>query len=391
MRLLHTSDWHLGRTLHGYGLHEAQEQALDFIVDLAISRSVDIVAVAGDVFDRAIPPVESLRVFNDVIERLAGAGVVTVVTAGNHDSGDRLAIYSGILQAGVHVVGSLAEVGSGIELADEFGAIVFYPLPYLEPDLAREVLGTPGSKLERSHAAVMDAVLDLIELDISTRGASRAVGICHAFVASTGANPETSDSERDLTVGGVQVIPASIFANRGLTYVALGHLHRQQVISSSEPVMAYSGSLLRYSLSETAHTKSVSIVEIGAVGTLPEIEIVEIPQPRPMSRLRAGIDELVGVNHEAERGHFVELIVTDRQLPDRMHAQLDAVFPYALRKLYDPEGRDDIASAERGDARGKEPLALIGDFYVKVTGSPPAPGEAKLLREIYEVVRGRAT
>lgn len=288
MRLLHTSDWHLGRTLHGYGLHEAQEVALNFIVDLAISRSVDVVAVAGDVFDRAIPPVESLRIFNEVIERLSAAEITTVITAGNHDSGDRLALYSRVLRSGVHVVGSLAEVGSGIELADEFGAIVFYPLPYLEPDLAREVFGARGSKLERSHAAVMDAALDLIESDMLKRDASRAIGIGHAFVAAVGANPETSESERDLTVGGVQVISASTFAGRGLTYVALGHLHRQQIVSSAEPLISYSGSLLRYSLSETAHTKSVSIVEIGAVGTLPEIELVELPQPRPMSRLRGG-------------------------------------------------------------------------------------------------------
>lgn len=391
MRLLHTSDWHLGRTLHGYGLHEAQEVALNFIVDLAISRSVDVVAVAGDVFDRAIPPVESLRIFNEVIERLSAAEITTVITAGNHDSGDRLALYSRVLRSGVHVVGSLAEVGSGIELADEFGAIVFYPLPYLEPDLAREVFGARGSKLERSHAAVMDAALDLIESDMLKRDASRAIGIGHAFVAAVGAYPETSESERDLTVGGVQVIPASTFAGRGLTYVALGHLHRQQIVSSAEPLISYSGSLLRYSLSETAHTKSVSIVEIGAVGTLPEIELVELPQPRPMSRLRGGIDELLGEKYLTERDHFVELIVTDRQPPDRMHAQLDAVFPYALRKLYEPEGRDNVAGSERGDARGKEPLELIGDFYTKVTGAPPGTVEAKLLREVYEKVRGRVT
>ena len=391
MRLLHTSDWHLGRTLHGYGLQEAQEQALKFLVDLAISRSVDAVIVAGDVFDRAIPPVESLRLFNRIIESLAAAGIVTVVTAGNHDSGDRLAIYSGVLQPGVHVVGSLNDVGSAIELEDEFGAVLLYPLPYLEPDVAREVLGQPAAKLERSHEAVMNAALDRIAADIAARGTSRAVAIGHAFVASSGTDCETSESERDLTVGGVQVVPASSFAGRGLTYVALGHLHRQQLVSSADPMISYSGSLLRYSISETRHIKCALIVDIGEAGSAPALEPVEIPQPRPMSRLRGRIEDLLSDKYENEHEHFVELVVTDAQSPDRMHARLDIAFPYALRKLYEPEGRDESAITERGDARGKEPLELIGDFYSKVTGAPPATDEAKLLREIYELVRDRVT
>jgi exonuclease SbcD len=391
MRLLHTSDWHLGRTLHGYGLQEAQEQAIDFIVDLAISRSVDVVVVAGDIFDRAIAPIESLRVFNGAIERLAAAGIIAVVTAGNHDSGDRLAIYSGVLQPGVHVVGSLDEVGSAIEIADEFGSVSLYPLPYLDPDIARDVFGTPAAKVERSHEAVMGAALDLIEADIAARKVHRAVGIGHAFVASVNVEAQTSESERDLTVGGVQVISTSVFAGRGLTYVALGHLHRQQVVQPTGPMIAYSGSLLRYSISEALHTKCVLVVEIGASGNSPTIEIVDIPQPRPMSRLRGGIDELLGEKYDAQRDHFVELIVTDTQYPDRMHVRLDEVFPFALRKLYDPEGRDSQAGAGRGDARGKDPLELIGDFYTKVTGAPPAADEAELLRAVYEAVRGQAT
>ena len=144
MRFLHSADWHLGRTLHGFSLREAQEQAVAHVVDLAISRGVDLVIVAGDVFDRAVPPVESLRLLNEALVRLDGAGITTIITSGNHDSGDRLASYSALLRDRVRIVGSMAEIGVPVELADEFGPVLVYPLPFLEPDTARQLLGAEG-------------------------------------------------------------------------------------------------------------------------------------------------------------------------------------------------------------------------------------------------------
>jgi exonuclease SbcD len=395
VRLLHTSDWHLGRSLHSTSLQAAQEQAVGFIVDLAVSQSVDCIVIAGDVFDRAIPPIESLRLLNRAIDALAAAGVTVIITAGNHDSGDRLATYSGVLAKGVHLVGSLDSVGTAIVLEDGFGPILVYPLPYLEPDVARVRLSGVDEPLERSHEAVMRAAVDLIRRDLAGRPAPipRAVAIGHAFVANVGRpeewtaeGPITSESERDLTVGGVQVVPAGVFDGAGLQYVALGHLHRGHEVSGGDTIVRYSGSLLRYSFSEAAHDKHVVIVDIGAPGTACAIREVSLPQPRPMSRLRDSIDALLSDTYVDAREHFVELVVTDAAPPERMHARLDSVFAYALRKSHEPANRVSLAR-DRGDARGKEPLDVVADFLRKVTGAVPDEAQLEILRAGYEECR----
>ena len=395
MRLLHTSDWHLGRSLHSTSLQAAQEQAVGFIIDLAVLESVDCIVIAGDVFDRAIPPIESLRLLNRAIDALAAAGVTVIITAGNHDSGDRLATYSGVLTHGVHLVGSLDSVGIPVVLKDEFGPVLVYPLPYLEPDVARVSLSGDDEPLERSHEAVMRAAVNLIRRDLAGRSVPtpRAVAMGHAFVANVGRPEEwtdegrtTSESERDLTVGGVQVVPAGVFDGAGLQYVALGHLHRGHEVSGGDTIVRYSGSLLRYSFSEAAHDKHVVIVDIGAPGTDCEIREVSLPQPRPMSRLRDSIDALLSDTYAHAREHFVELVVTDDAPPERMHARLDAVFAYALRKSHEPANRVSL-ERDRGDSRGKEPLDVIADFLRKVTGAVPDEAQLSILRAGYEECR----
>lgn len=232
MRLLHTSDWHLGRTLHGFSLRQAQADAVMAIVATAVERDVDVVVIAGDVFDRAVPPIEALRLLNEALARLDSAGITTVITAGNHDSGDRLATYAGLLRDGVHIIGSACEAGTGISLTDDFGTVMIYPLPYLEPDFARVDLALGAEPLERSHEAVISAALSRIDEDLARRGHPRAVVVAHAFVIDGAMTPDdvASASERDLSVGGVQVVSAALFDGRGVDYVALGHLHRPRQV-----------------------------------------------------------------------------------------------------------------------------------------------------------------
>ena len=392
MLLLHTSDWHLGRSLHGFSLGEEQSSAVDFVVGLAIERGVDAFVLSGDVFDRAVPPVESLRLLNSALERLSAAGIPAIVIAGNHDSGDRLATYAGLLRQGVHLVGGTDGIGVGVELHDASGAVIVYAIPYLDPDSARHTLAAGADPLERSHEAVVGAALDAISADLERRGHPRAVAIGHAFVvAATGAEPVdasvTSSSERDLTVGGVQVVPAGVFAGRGLSYVALGHLHRPQQVGIADPVMAYSGSLLRYSLSESEHVKSVALVDIAPSDGRVTIERVPMRAGRGMARLRDTLERLTGEDYREHRDDFVELVVTDDAYPERMHARLDAVFPYALVKLHRPASGGSVPTGDRGDARGREPVEVMADFLRKVTGREPTPAESEVLRRTYEAVR----
>ena len=223
----------------------------------------------------------------------------------------------------------------------------------------------------------------------------------------------TSESERDLTVGGVQVVPASVFEGAGLEYVALGHLHRGHEVSSGRPIVRYSGSLLRYSFSEAEHDNDVVgrahfarcladmleqiadlrikygrrvIVDIGEPGTGCAVREAALPQPRPMSRLRDSIDALLSDTYADAREHFVELVVTDDAPPERMHSRLDAVFAFALTKRHEPANRVSLERA-RGDARGRLPLDVVSDFIVKVTGVEPDEEQRAILVTGYEASR----
>lgn len=390
VRILHTSDWHLGRSLHGYGLQQAQETAVRWIVQRAVDLQVDVLVIAGDVFDRAIPPIESLRLFNEALTALAEHGIVTVATAGNHDSGDRLATYGALLRPGTHLIGSIGAVGQPVQVESRSGGapLLLYPLPYLEPDVARvELAGSADSPLDRSHHAVLAAALDRISADLATRGRPHSVVIGHGFVTADASEmAQTSDSERDLSVGGVQAVGAGIFADRGFDYVALGHLHRPHTVSE-QPTVRYSGSLLRYSLSESSHTKTVSVVELSEPGAAPVVWEEEIPQPRGMQRLRGAMDWLTGEECAGARADFVELVVTDDVYPDRMYARLDVLFPFALTKEHRPERIAHTGGKQRGDARGREPMDVLQDFYFKVTQTDPTEDEIALLRQAYETSR----
>ncbi|HEY0507896.1 MAG TPA: exonuclease subunit SbcD, partial [Blastococcus sp.] len=231
MRLLHTSDWHIGRTLHGTDLLAEQEAVLAGLARVVTAESVDVVLVAGDVYDRAVPSADATAVLDRVVGRLLAAGAAVVMTPGNHDSARRLGTFSGLLSAaGLHVRTSTPRLDEPVLLADEHGDVAIYGLPFLEPEVARHELGITTA---RSHEAVLGAAMERVRADLFLRPGARSVVLAHAFVGGGVA----SDSERDICVGGVDLVPASVF--EGIDYVALGHLHRPQTLS---PRMRYSGS-----------------------------------------------------------------------------------------------------------------------------------------------------
>lgn len=269
MRLLHTSDWHLGRSFHRVGLLEAQAAFLDHLVATVHAHGVDAVLVSGDVYDRAVPPLPAVELFDTALHRLAEAGVPTVMISGNHDSARRLGVGAGLIErAGIHLRTDPAGIGTPVVLTDAHGDVALYGLPYLEPALVREQLGAPKG----GHEAVLAAAMDRVRADLAGRAGTRSVVLAHAFVA--GGAP--SDSERDITVGGVAAVPAGVFD--GVDYVALGHLHGSQTLT---PRVRYSGSPLAYSFSEADHRKTMWLVDLGADGAVLTAERVDCPVPVP--------------------------------------------------------------------------------------------------------------
>ncbi len=389
MRLLHTSDWHLGRTLHRADLLEAQAAFLDALVETVCAERVDAVLVAGDVHDRAVPSLDAVALYDDALVRLRGAGARVVLTSGNHDSAARLGSGSRLVDAaGVHVRTRPQSVGEPVLLADEHGDVAVYGLPYLEPEAVRTVLPPdPEGRAEepRGHAGVLGRAMACVRADLAGRRA-RSVVLAHAWVAGGGA----SDSERDISVGGVGQVPLSVFD--GVDYTALGHLHGPQVLREG---LRYSGSPLAYSFSEAGHAKGSWLVELGATG-LVRVEQVPAPVPRRLSLLAGRLDDLLrSAEHEAMRDDWLSVVLTDPVRPDDPMERLRLRFPHVLVLEWRPEGagQDDRTYGAR--VAGRDDLEVAAEFVRHVRGagsSEGAPDEAEraLLREALEAGRAGA-
>ncbi len=399
MRMLHTSDWHLGRTLHGVDLLGHQAAFLDHLVELARAESVDAVVVAGDVYDRAVPPVEAVQLLADALRRLSETAAV-VVTPGNHDSAIRLGFGAELMRPGVHLRARVADVGQPVVLRDEHGPVAVHALPYLDPDAVRTVLADDGEPLARSHEAVVGAAMARVRRDLAARAGSgsgsgsggrvRSVVLAHAFVIGGLA----SESERDIRVGGVDAVPAGVFA--GVDYVALGHLHGPQAISfpvpdgagpgSAEcaPVLRYSGSPLAYSFSEMQHRKSSVLVELGADGVVAS-SLVPAPVPRRLAEVTGTLGDLLGVAGDGHEDDWLRAVVTDPVRPPELHARLKARFPHLLVTEHRPPAGTARTRAAVVTA-AQDPVDVAAQFVEHVTGAAPSGEELAVLRAAYEQV-----
>jgi exonuclease SbcD len=370
VRLLHTSDWHLGRTLHGESLLEHQSAFLEWLSDLATERGVDAVVVAGDIYDRAVPPPDAVRLLDSALSRLSGAGVPVLVTSGNHDSAVRLGFGARLAEtAGVHLRTRLDDLCSPLVVA----GVGIYGIPYLLPDAVMADL-----QAERSHASVLRAAVARIRADAARRGIDRVVVVAHAFV--TGA--VGCESERDVSVGGIGDAPASVFA--GIDYVALGHLHGAQQIAVN---VRYSGSPLPFSFSERSHVKSVSLVEVDETGV--HVEAVPIPVPRPMAELRGRLEDLLADPAAAPRDAWVKAVLTDPSRPAAPMERLREVWPHTLALEFRPDAAQRPAAADLARVReARDPVEICSLFVEWVDSTYPDRRCADELRAAVEVVRG---
>ncbi|MCW2714988.1 MAG: exonuclease [Frankiales bacterium] len=383
MRLLHTSDWHLGRSLHRCDLRAAQAGYLDHLVEVVRSESVDAVLVSGDVYDRAVPPVDAVELCETALVRLRETGARVVVISGNHDSARRLGFGSRLVDAaGVHLRTRPADVATPVLLEDRHGQVAVYGIPYLEPEAVRDHLPAdpldPGAEVARGHVGVLGRGLACARADASARGAGRTVVLAHAWV--TGGAP--SDSERDVTVGGVGSVPASLFD--GFSYSALGHLHRPQVLANG---LRYSGSPLAYSFSEADHVKGSWLVDLDAQG-LAEVVHVPAPVPRRLSTVRGTLDDLLTSRaFDEQEGHWLTAVYTDALRPDDAMDRLSLRFPHILVLRHEPDGlRPDGLTYESRTA-GRGDLEVAAAFVEHVRRTPLEPGEHELLAQAFEAGR----
>jgi exonuclease SbcD len=376
MRLLHTSDWHLGRSFHREDLLTAQAQFVDFLVETVTAESVDAVLVSGDIFDRALPPVDAVALGGEALRRLTGAGARVVLISGNHDSARRLGFAAELIAAsGVHLRTDPTRADRPIVLDDDHGSVAVYAVPYLEPDLVRDTIGAD----DRSHAAVLRAAMKGIRADLATQTkGTRSVVLAHAFVAGG----ESCASERDVSVGGVAVVPVATFKN--IDYVALGHLHGRQIL---RPGIRYSGSPLAYSFSESTHTKGCWLVDLAADGAA-TVEALDAPVPRPLARIRGRLDDLLTADEfTSYEACWLEVTLTDATRPVDPMERLRRRFPHTLVLEFAPEGahRDDTTYTAR--VAGRSDLDIALGFVEHVRRRPASAAERTLLTDAFTAVR----
>lgn len=370
MRLLHTSDWHLGRSFHREDMLGAQARFVDHLVETVRAEGVEAVLISGDLYDRALPPVDAVALCDEALWRLAAEKVQVIVISGNHDSAQRLGFGSGLMDAaGVHVRADPRAVGSPVLLADDTAV---YGIPYLEPEVVRSSWELP----ERGHTAALTEAMRRVRADLATRG-GRSVVLAHAFV--TGG--EASDSERDIAVGGVANVPMSVFD--GVDYVALGHLHGRQRMSDT---VRYSGSPLAYSFSEKDHVKGSWLVDLGSAA---RAEFVEAPVPRRVGAVRGRLDDLLGGERWARyEDHWLQVTLTDPDRPAGAMERLRRRFPHTLALAFEPEGGpppDDRGWADR--IRDRSEIEIAYDFVREVRGAAADEAERDLLHEAFESCR----
>ncbi|MBK7978275.1 MAG: exonuclease SbcCD subunit D [Deltaproteobacteria bacterium] len=378
MRFIHTADWHLGRLFHGVHLTDDQAHVLEQLVRLAAEEKADALIVAGDVYDRAVPPPEAVSLLDEVVSKLVlDHHVPVVIIAGNHDGPDRLAFGSRILaERGLHVLGTPTATPAPIRFTDRHGVVEVFSAPFADPATYRACLARDDL---HDHDTALSAWLTVARA--ARNPLARSVLVGHAFVRG-GAE---SESERPLSVGGAGAVDVARLA--GFAYVALGHLHRPQALCEDGSI-AYSGSLLKYSFSEEDHPKSVSVVEIDGRGRA-KVERVALTPRRDLRTLEGHLAELLvgrtatGPVSGSREDYFRIRLLDTGTLLDPM-GKLRAVYPNVLA-LERPEVEGLAAPGASGAARDRRKLGdleLFEAFAREVGGAELGAEERALLTEV---------
>ncbi|WP_016699635.1 exonuclease SbcCD subunit D [Actinoalloteichus spitiensis] len=383
MRLLHTSDWHIGRTFHGRDRLPEQERVLTGLAELVADEGVDVVVVSGDLYDRAVPSGEAVEVCQRVLAALRAAGATLVMIPGNHDSASRLGAFADFAAVGgLHVLTRISRLHEPVVLADDHGPVACFGIPYLDPDPARHHLGLVGGG-HRGHIAVLTEAMDRVRDAVARLPpTTRTVVLAHAFV--TGG--QASESERPISVGGVEQVPGSVFD--GVDYVALGHLHGPQVLADH---LRYSGSPLAYSFSEAAHRKSVWIVDLDADG-LAGVRSHALPVPRPLATVSGPLAELLADEElTVLEEHYLSATLTDPVRPLDAMRRLQRRFPHAVHLEWRPEGGPAQERLNYSSAvRGRDDREVTASFLAHCRGAGPSESEAALIEEaLTETAGGR--
>jgi exonuclease SbcD len=378
MRFLHIADLHIGKSVLEMPMLEDQRYILKAVVAAAVENNVDAVLIAGDIYDRSVPPAEAVCVLDDFLSILSEKGITVIAVAGNHDSPERLEFGSRLLAGrGVHIAGIYNGNLRSVTLCDEHGPVHFYTLPFVKPAIIRAVLGEDVSNTAEAVRAALQGY------PITSHADDRNVLVAHQFVCHGEHAPDTCDSEIH-SVGGSDSVDVSCFD--GFDYVALGHLHRAQHISLE--TIRYSGSPLKYSLSEVRHTKSLTLVTLGEKGQV-EIDLIPVNPPHDLRRIKGRLEDLITAAKENPDGRhdYIHAVLTERDVLDPA-ARLRMVYPNLMHveiELHQSEFEENIGF---DPMEQKSELQLFEDFFRQVNGTELNSDQNRIIQTIMANVKG---
>lgn len=382
MRILHTSDWHIGRTFHQHSTLDALSAVLDALVDAVARERVELVVVAGDVFDSSMPSVDAVRELDRVLVALSRTGATVVVTSGNHDSPARLGARADFTaEVGVHVLTRPESSARPVVVTDEHGPVHVYGIPFLEPTLVRHLW---PERRGRSQAEVMGSALDDVRADLARRGGGRSVVVAHTFAA--GAEGESCESERGITSGGVDRVPVPAFD--GFDYVALGHIHGRATLADA---VRYSGAPLHLSFSEEGKPRGAWLVDLGPEG-LEAVTWLDLPVPRPLVTVQGTLaDLLVDPALSVHEDAWIRVRLTDDVRPMDPMRRLQQRFPHcAVLELTPANPPQSRPRPDRERFRALRDHEVVAEFLAHVReGEGPSEAEAVLVADAWGEVRAR--
>lgn len=401
MKLLHTSDWHVGRSLHGVDLSEDHRYFFRELIDLVRREQIDAVLVAGDVYDRAVPNIESITILEDALAELCAITKV-ILTPGNHDSAVRLGQNERFLTDRLVIRSKLEDIGKPVIVDNGSERVAVYPLPYIRVDEGRRFFAeNPKDEetwLERSHEAVIGAALGQVHQNLQElRGEDKnlpAVVMAHLFAVGG----EGSESERDISVGGVDSVASEVFSTLGgsdpnqecpVNYFALGHLHGpQEIPGSDKTILRYSGSPIAFSFSEADHEKSVTILDFEA-GKL-SLRTVPTPVRRRLVTITDSIEAIESGQYDQFKDYYASVSVTGDKHPTDMKQRVLKVLPYAITCVFVPNARPDLVEIAPLVAKTSDPQEVCEEFFVAASGGELSDSVKELIQNAVETVRERS-
>lgn len=396
MKIIHTSDWHIGKIVNEFSMIEDQKFILNKLIKLIEEENPQAIIIAGDIYDRSIPPVEAVELLNETISTLIiDKNIKVLAISGNHDGGERLSFGSKILEKqGLYIAASDDEIYRHVAIKENDKNINFYLVPYKDPALTKKLL---DNKEIRSHNDAMIAVIEKIKENLNPEETNILVG--HGYVTMKReeaidcsedkyevANLETSESERPLSIGGTDLIDGNIFSE--FDYVALGHLHGRQKIGREE--MKYSGSLLKYSFSEVNQKKGVYILDTDEDKNI-NIDFKMLKPLRDLRVIKGNIEDLVDEARDLEQGKddYIQAILTDDGELINPMEKLRSVYPNTM--LITRERKKDFSedkTSAKGEYKRKSKLELFKEFYEDLgNGDYTKEKEDVLINTINEVLK----